>query len=92
MAACMRPVWNGYFFAILPRVATFTGIHWRLINTGIGYDTLNATVCGIFSGLMVFYFIALLVQSRQANALMERRWDAAKSLGVVRRIDLKKDF
>lgn len=73
MAACVRPVWNGYFFAILPRVATFTGLHWRLIGTGSGYDILNETFCGIFSGLMVFYFIALLVQIRQAKAKIDRQ-------------------
>jgi hypothetical protein len=92
MAACLRPVWNGYFFAILPRVATFTGLHWRLVGVGAGYDVINGAVCGLLSGVIVFYFIALLVQSRRANSKVERLEDGAEGLGLVRRIDIRRDF
>jgi hypothetical protein len=68
MAACLRPVWNGYFFAILPRVATFTGLHWRLVGVGAGFDAVNGILCSVFSALIVFYFIALLVQTRRINS------------------------
>ena len=68
MVGCLRPVWNGYFFAILPRVATFTGLHWRLVGVGAGYDGINGTVCGVLSAAMLFYFIALIVQTRRASS------------------------
>lgn len=77
MAACLRPVWNGYFFAILPRVATFTGLHWRLVGVEAGYDLLNGMVCGVLSGLIVFYFVALVMQTRRINEKVERLEDGA---------------
>jgi hypothetical protein len=92
MAGCLRPVWNGYFFAILPRVATFTGLHWRLVGVGAGYDAINATVCGVLSGAMLFFFIALIVQTRRANSKVERIEEGVAAIGLMRRIDVRRDF
>lgn len=92
MAARLRPIWNGYFFAILPRIGVFTGLHWRLVGIGASFDVLNGIVCSLFSALIIFYFIALLVQTRRANSKLERVEDAAEGLGLIRRIDLEREF
>jgi hypothetical protein len=67
VAANLRPIWNSYYFAIFPRVATFTGLHWRLVGVGAGYDVLNGFVCSILSLLIIFYFIVLILQTRRVN-------------------------
>lgn len=92
MAANLRPIWNGFFFAIAPRVATFTGLHWRLVGANGGFDALNGIVCSVMSAVLVFYFIALLIQTRRVNEKVERLEEGAEALGLVKRIDIKKNF
>lgn len=72
MASNLRAIWNGYFFAILPRVATFTGLHWRLIGIGAGFDALNIIVCITLTAVIVFFFIMLIIQTRRINEKPEQ--------------------
>jgi hypothetical protein len=67
MAASIRSIWNGYFFVIFPRVATFTGLHWRGLGLGSNYDALNAITCSLLSIAMIAYFVLLLIQTRRIN-------------------------
>lgn len=63
MAANLRPIWNGYYFAIFPRLATFTGLHWRTLGSG-NYDVINGISCALLSGVFIFYFISLIIQTK----------------------------
>jgi hypothetical protein len=67
LAASLNSIWNAFFFAILPRIATFTGLHWRLIGVGASYDITNGIFCGVTSALMIFFFIALIVQIKRVT-------------------------
>lgn len=65
-AAKLRPLWNAYFFAILPRVATFGGLHCRLTEGGYGIaNIIGSAVVGV---LLIFFFVQLLVQIRRINS------------------------
>jgi hypothetical protein len=64
-----RPMWNGYFLAILPRVATFSGFHIRMLEGGSGAINGLASCC-IFL-LFIFFFIILLLQIRLISSKME---------------------
>ena len=61
----LRAKWNGYFFAILPRVVTFTGLHWRGIGLGTAMDALNGLTCTLLMLLLVFYIVMLIIQTRK---------------------------
>lgn len=65
LAANLNSIWNAFFLAILPRIATFTGLHWRLIGVGAEYDISNGIFCGVTSGLMLFFFISMIVQIKR---------------------------
>lgn len=61
----LRAKWNGYFFAILPRVVTFTGLHWRGLGLGSAMDALNGITCTLLMLLMVFFLVMLIIQTRK---------------------------
>lgn len=92
LAASLNSIWNAYFFAILPRIATFTGIHWRLIGVGANYDVVNGIFCGVTTALMVFFFIAMIVQIKNITGKSSDTEIDIKKLGVVTRIIHNKRF
>lgn len=84
----LRALWNSYFFAVLPRVATFAGFHLRDFGHVVGIDVINGLTCSIFLLLLPLFFVLLLVQTRQvANGESEQ-----KQLGLAGRIDRKALF
>lgn len=92
LAASLNSIWNAFFLAILPRIATFTGIHWRLISVGANYDIVNGIFCGATTALMVFFFVAMIVQIKKITAKTSDTEEDIKKLGVVTRIIHNKRF
>lgn len=70
MASNLRPIWNGYYFAIFPRIITFTGLHWRTLGSG-NYDIINGITCALFSTIIIFYFISIILQSKTIKTKIE---------------------
>ena len=62
----LRPVWNNYFMAIMPRVATLTGLHLRDFGHGAALDSINGISCSLILVAFMTFFILLLLQTRQA--------------------------
>lgn len=72
MVKNLRPLWNSYFFAIFPRVATFTGLHLRDFGHAPGIDTINGITCALLLLVMVFYLVMLFVQTNQIKSQASR--------------------
>ncbi len=92
MATNLQPIWYSYFFAIFPRVATLTGLHWRALGGNSRLDTFNAVVCSLLSVLLVAYFIAVLIQTRRIILIKKECPESREKLGLLTRIDFKKQF
>jgi hypothetical protein len=92
LAASLNSIWNAFFLAILPRIATFTGIHWRLIGVGANYDIVNGIFCAVTTALMVFFFIAMIVQIKKITGKSSDTELDIQKLGVVTRIIHNKRF
>jgi hypothetical protein len=64
----IRPLWNVFFVAILPRIATFTGFHIRMIQDTTSTSITNGIFCTIFCIAFIFFFIQLIVHIRRINS------------------------
>lgn len=62
----LRGLWNGVFLALLPRIATFTGFHVRMIHGS--EDIINIIFCALLCLLYIFFFIQLLLHIRGINS------------------------
>lgn len=65
LASKLRPKINGFIMAILPRVATLTGLHLRDFSHGPAVDSMNGITCGLLILSIGFFFILLLLQTRR---------------------------
>lgn len=86
----LRSKWNGYFFAIFPRVVTLTGLHWRGLGLGTAMDALNGLTCTFLMLLMVFYLVMLIIQTRRIAFRTSTVEYSRKQIGLVGRIDYKR--
>lgn len=86
----LRGLWNGCFMALLPRVATFTGFHFRMISGAA--DIVNILVCGLLCLIYVIFFIQLLLHTRKINSKLEYIEGSRFDLGLASRIDHRQQF
>lgn len=86
----MRPRWNALFMALFPRLATFAGFHFRMISST--EDIMNGIICSVLGLLFIAYFIQLLLQIRRINSKIEYIDDSRMEIGLVSRINFKKEF
>jgi hypothetical protein len=60
--ASLRGLWNGLFIALLPQLATFSGFHVRMVDSGSAIINMVSAV-SVFS-LFLLFFIQLVCQIR----------------------------
>jgi hypothetical protein len=66
LADKLRPKINGFIMAVLPRVATLTGLHLRDFDHGAAVDSINGITCGLLMLGIGLFFSLLLLQTRRA--------------------------
>jgi hypothetical protein len=88
LASNLRPTWNAYFMAVLPRVATLTGLHLRDFGHGAAMDAVNGITCALLFLALAVFFLLLFVQTRRAVGGQTEA--EKKQLGLVDRIDSRR--
>lgn len=90
LASKLQPKINGFIMAVLPRLATLTGLHLRDFGHGAAVDTINGITCGLLLVGMAIFFLLLLLQTRRAVA--SKSEEERVQMGLVSRIDSGRDF
>lgn len=83
-------MWNCFFMAILPRLATFAGLHIRMVLTT--QDVMNGLICSILLLGFVFFFIQFLLHIRKINTNIQYIEQTRLELGLANRINHLKEF
>ena len=83
----MRPLWNGFFMALLPQLGTFAGFGIRMLDTSGKVINGMGSVCLFI--VFVLFLVQLWFQIRGITTKVEYIEDTRYEIGLATRINYR---